>query len=237
MPDAGEKRPGARAAGGERYEPMPGLLSLPGFLLRKLSPTGRRIVAALGVLVVLAVVAGLVLGRPAVDRRERERAAVEARERAAAQAEQRRALAAEARPVRGRGPAAGDLRGAEALRARQGAQAALEAAVLADARARVRAGRLRSPVRRVACEAFPRRTDGRDPASIPALAQGRYACLAVTAEVGRANATGAIGYPYRALLAFPTGRFAFCKISGQAGELALGRQVQVGVPRACGGTG
>ena len=42
------------AARGDRYEPLPGLLGIPRYLVRKLSPRGRRILAIVaGVLAVV----------------------------------------------------------------------------------------------------------------------------------------------------------------------------------------
>jgi hypothetical protein len=98
--------------------------------------------------------------------------------------------------------------------------AGLEAAVLADARRR-EAG---DPVTRAECEPLPPRP-------------GRYACLAVTAEIpaGPANEAGAIGYPYRALVDPERRRFALCKIAGRAGEGAITADPVVPVPAACGG--
>jgi hypothetical protein len=77
-----------------------------------------------------------------------------------------------------------------------------------------------------------------DPASVPGARTGRYACLAVTVDIHRtaSNNAGSIGYPYMARVDFRAGRFAFCKVSGRPGEMLIGRDIHVGVPRACGGT-
>ena len=44
-----------------------------------------------------------------------------------------------------------------------------------------------------------------------------------------------IGQPYRALLDFTHGRYAFCKIVQQPGELAIQRDPVMRIARACGG--
>ena len=73
------------AASPDRYEPLPGLFGLPGHFLRKLSPTGRRIAAALGVLALAGAVAATIVLAPRIAESKREHAAAEraARERAA----------------------------------------------------------------------------------------------------------------------------------------------------------
>ena len=48
-----------------------------------------------------------------------------------------------------------------------------------------------------------------------------------------AAAAGA-GHPYRARIDFTTGRYAFCKIRGRPGELAV-RAPRVRIPSVCGG--
>jgi hypothetical protein len=111
--------------------------------------------------------------------------------------------------------------------------------VLTDARRRVQSGQLRVPVRTGACEEFPRRAEGPPPEERLSEPTGRYDCLAVTSRVERShegNVDGLIGYPYRALVHFRTGDYAWCKISGRPGEGALKGMPEVAVPRACGGT-
>jgi hypothetical protein len=224
-------------AGGDRYEPLPGLLEIPGFLYRKLGRGGRRIVLAVLVLLLLAVAAGIVFGLPAVNDTKADRAAAErtaAQQRQAALVER---LVAEQRLVRGRGTAAAGLSGAEAIAARQALVGDLGADIEADARARVQAGELEQGIRGVECERYPRGARGEDPATELGSATGRYSCLAVTAvaPTTETNESSKIGYPYRALVDFPSGRFTYCKVSGRAGEGGLRTDVLVTVPEACGG--
>jgi hypothetical protein len=110
----------------------------------------------------------------------------------------------------------------------------LSAAILADARLRVRRGALDGPIRRVQCEPFPRTLDGVGADRDPSRRTGRYACIAVTAEFARGEESigGVIGHQYRTRVDFQSGRYAFCKISGQAGP---SREQLATTPRACGG--
>jgi hypothetical protein len=227
------------SAGGDRYEPLPSLVELPGFLVRKLSRRGRRAAAAVAGVLVAALAAGLVVGMPAITRSKDERAAAERRAEQERRAQLAAALQAEMRPRSERGTAARGLKGAAAIAARRALAADLAAAVHDDAVARVRAGELTYSVERVECERFPRGAHGEDPATELARPTGRYHCLAVTAEAPRTETTqsSSIGYPYRALVHFPSGRFTFCKVRGRPGEGSISpQQPLVPVPPACGGT-
>ena len=110
-------------------------------------------------------------------------------------------------------------------RSRAAAVDELAAAIVTDARRRVRDGALEGPIRRVECEPFPRSLN---PERMLARRRVRLACLAVTADFER----GALGYPYRALVDFKTGRYAFCKVSGRPDPTP---DPDVTTPRACGG--
>jgi hypothetical protein len=216
----------------DRYEPLPDLAGLPGWLLRKLSPRGRRVAAIAAAGLAVAVAVGLALAVPAIDRGKEERAADEARALERARAERTARLAADARPRRGAGPPARGLEGAAAVRARRAVVADLAAAVQRDAAARVP-----QTVLRASCERYPRGARGEDPTTDLGSRTGRYACLAVTRTFapGETTTGGSIGYPYRAVVDFGTGRFAFCKISGRPGEGSIERTTPARVPPACAG--
>jgi hypothetical protein len=98
----------------------------------------------------------------------------------------------------------------------------------------VAAGTLRGPILRVTCEPFPRTVGGVPPERDPAKHEGRYQCVAVTADIGRteANEAGTLGYPYRTLVHFESRRYAYCKISGRPDPI---KDPAVTTPRACGG--
>ena len=186
-------------------------------------------VAALGAAVAVAVALFVVLGVPAIERSNddaaRRRADVDSRRRAV----RNRRIAAQQRPHRARGGAAGASAGR-----RRALVARLEVAIGADARARVRAGELDDPIRRVECEASPgSRPGGVVPEEDPARARGGYSCTAVTADIpGHRGA--ALGYPFQGVADFRTGRLTWCKTNPPPGEQVIPdpRSV-VALPAAC----
>jgi hypothetical protein len=221
----------------DRYDPLPGLTEIPGFLYRKLSPRGRRIASVTGALLLIGLAVGLYFGIPAITETKQERAAAERRADAQREAQLVAQLKAEQRLVEGRGtPSRGLADGAE-LAARQALAADLAAAVRTDAAARVQSGEFTHSIKRVECERYPRGARGEDPATDLGSPTGRYSCLAVTADAPKTQLSNssAIGYPYRALVNFPSGKYTFCKFSGRPGEMAFERKVRAPVPRACGG--
>jgi hypothetical protein len=227
----------APEGGSDRYEPLPGLLGLPAYLARKIPPRARRPAAFAAGLLLVAVGVGVALAAPEIDESKRDRAAAERQASERLKADRVARLRAEQRLLRGRGTPARGLEGAAALGARQALAADLAAAVERDARARFAAGEIEQPVEGSVCERYPRSPTGEDPATDLSKPTGRYSCLAVTARVraDRAGGPGVIGYPYRALVDFPSGRFTYCKVSGRPGEGSLRRELLVTVPRACGG--
>jgi hypothetical protein len=200
----------------DRYDPLPGLLGLPGYLWRKLSPRGRRVTAVLGVLLVAAGIATAIVLGPQIAESNRERAAEQRRAERRAHAQQRARLEAEQRPRRGRlapGGAAAAIVG-------------VEDAITRDARARVGTGELRTRAQRTDC-----RTLGRDGGRLV------LGCTAVTSDVKPTEEVPGvlIGYPYRAAVAPASGRYALCKTSGRPGEGSYTRAAPVELPRECGG--
>ncbi len=202
----------------DRYEPLPGVLELPGWLFRRLSRRGKL---ATGLLIGLAV-AGLAVAAailvPMITDNKREDRARERREAAQARRERVAQLTREQRPHTGTLPAASATAASSPIDE-------LQRLVLADAMARVRSGELDTPVKRVEC----RHLDGtRDVI---------FACEAVTSDIpgGEVSRGGRIGYPYRARVHLDSGRFAFCRIAGRPGEGSLGTGVSVPLSAVCGG--
>ena len=211
---------------------MPGIADLPGWLWRRMGRTGR--LTALGVLILL--VAGAAALVPVILESKEDQAEADRRDRAERRAALIQRLETEQRP-RHRHSASVAPPGAtpsEQLEARAAVVDELNADILADARARVRGGDLDGPIRRVQCEPFPRSVNAVGAHEQLGRRAGRYACVAVTAEfgTGEVGATGVIGHQYRTMVDFETGRYAFCKVSGQAGP---SREQLVTTPRACGG--
>jgi len=194
---------------------------------------GGRIGAAVVVLAI--VVVGIVIA-PGIRESKKERAESESQSRAEHREALIRRLERQQRPRFATSASVAPATAADGvrLRARAGVMDDLSESILADARRRVRAGELDGPVRRVDCERFPRSV--KIPGADESLSEreGRYFCIAVTADFkpDEASLGGAIGHPYRALVDFETGRYAYCKISGQPGP---SRDQLVVTPRACGG--
>ena len=212
----------------DRYEPLPGVVGLPGWIWRKLPPAAR---VGLALLPVVGIALALLLA-PGIDEAKDERARAEQERLAQLRADRIARLEAEQRPRTGRGaPAGGNLARRAAL------VAALPDAIQADARRRVSSGALDGPIRSVRCEPYPRSASGNGAHLDPSVPTGRYSCLAVTqtVEAGERNEAAVIGHPYRAKVNFDSGRYAFCKVSGRPGEGSLGQQPVVPVPAVCGG--
>jgi hypothetical protein len=212
----------------DRYEPLPGIAGLPKWIWNKLPRAGRVALALLP----FAVVALILLLGPGIDESKDRRAAAERERRVQLAAERVQRLQVEQRPRFRRGAAAG-----RDVAARSALVSALPEAIEADARRRVAAGDLDGPIRSVECEPYPRSVDGRGAHLDPSQPTGRYSCLAVTSEVrpSETNEGGVIGHPYRAMVDFDTGRYAFCKVSGRPGEFSISAEIEAPVPDACGG--
>ena len=216
----------------DRYEPMPGLAELPRWIWERTTPRLRIVVAA----GVLALVAGSVA--LAVGLREDTRKQDRAEERARAELRERRDARQqrEQRPRFGRSTSVAPAGAAAQTRlaARTALLGDLSGAILADARDRVRQGRLDGPIRRVECEPFPRTVDAVGAEADLTRPRGRYFCVAVTSSLERSEAsTGVIlGHPYRALTDFESGRYAYCKVAGRPDAPA---DPGVTTPPACGG--
>lgn len=176
---------------------------------------------------------------PGIEEAKQNDREAERREAAERRAELVSRLRAEIRPRVRRAPAlAAPADGSpESQRRRQALVDRLEGAVLADARARVASGDLEVPAREATCERFPRSADRPPPHEEPSARTGRYECLATTSRFSHGpGERGAIGYPFRARVDFVAGTYAFCKISGRAGEGGMRGRPLVEVPAICGGS-
>jgi hypothetical protein len=221
----------------DRYEPLPSLAELPSHLMRRLSPRGRRLLVVGGVVLVVAAIVLVAVVAPQGRSRAAHHEAQHAQRAASDLAELRARYAHEARPIRGTGPAAGRLHGRPALGPRRALVAGLEAAVVADARQRARSGELVGHYRSASCSKFPKGVHDAAPADDLARSVAIVECIAATAQVApdRTTTGSMIGQPYRARIDFPHGRYTFCKIVQQPGELAIERDAVLDVPKACSG--
>jgi hypothetical protein len=217
----------------DRYEPLPGFAALPGWLWRR---AGKPLRIGVGIALVALIATAAVL-IPAISHSRSERSEREASQAAAQHARTIRQLQAEQRPHDGRSDSVAPA-GASAktrLAARSGLMTDVSAAILADARGRVEAHRLKGPILRATCEPFPRTVGGTPPERDLSLRDARYSCVAVVADIeaSAGGDAGTIGHPYRAFVHFDTGRFAYCKISGRPDPIP---DPAVTTPQACGGT-
>jgi hypothetical protein len=212
----------------DRYEPLPGIAGLPGWVWRRLPRAGKIGVALIPFLLIALALALA----PGIDRSKDERAQMESERQTRLRAEQDARIRAEQRPRLGRGTVAGTDVGRRTTLLEEA-----RAGVEVDARRRVAAGSLDGPVVRVDCEPFPRSVAAGGAHLDPGRDSGRYACLAITREVpaGRRAEASAIGHPYRLRIDFARGRYALCKVTGRPGEGSLGAQPRVTVPQVCGG--
>lgn len=204
------------ALSNQRYEPLPSLDQLPGWLWRR-TGTGTRIAVLIALVAAIAAAALLI---PELRAEQRQRAAADARHAAAVHAQEVRELKREQRPRYGRSAAS-----RRTLMVRD-----LETAIAADARRRG----LEGPILRGSCEPFPRTVGEPPPERDPKRTSGSYSCVAVTSEIERtaANAGGVLGHLYRASLDFRTGRYALCKVAGRPDPIP---DPEVTTPAPCAG--
>ena len=210
-----------------RYEPLPGLLGLPKFVWRRLPPAARTAAIVLGA----ALVVGTVVAIPLIVTGKREGAADERRTEAAAKARSERRLRADQAPHRGH--AAGVPRAPRAAR-EAAIVAALEGAITADARARLRAGTLPGPrVKDTACSSSKQLADLQERARERGGAV--LACLAAT-TVSRApgGKPFAIGFEFLGVTNWRRATFTWCKTNPPPGEQFGGvLRAEVPLQRAC----
>ncbi len=194
-----------------RYEPLPSITGLPAYVWRRLPRGGKIAVVGLGV----AVAVGVVLAIPQI--RDAQRSSEVRAERAEATERERRIrrLRALVKPRR-----------LTASGTRAQIVARLRESIAEDARRRTR-GR----VLRATCE------PPSAAAPAPSAPGTRLTCLAVTSDFAKSASTvgGSIGYPYRAVAEFASGRLTYCRVFGAPGEGGLTSRRLVTIPKACGG--
>jgi hypothetical protein len=163
---------------------------------------------------------------------DRERAE---RRQAVLEAAERERLRRDARPVRAEGrPAAA---GADRLEHRAALVAQAEGLITEDARGRVEDGTIDGDIKGAECNPFPDTQERRGAEQDPAVAAGRYDCVAYTSkfeapELDGQKRTGLFGYPYWLVVDFDDARLVWCKVTPRAGE--GGRSLAaVPVPEPC----
>ena len=192
----------------------------------------KLLYAGLAALALIAVAIPIVSGWR--DDASTERQGAERRQ-ATLEAAERERLTRDARPVRAEGrPAAA---GAGPLEHRAALVAQAERLIAEDARGRVAAGTIDGDIKGAECNPFPETQDRRAAERDPALAIGRYDCVAFTSrlelpEVNGEQRTGLFGYPYWLVVDYPGAQLVWCKVTPRAGE--GGRSLAaVPVPEPC----
>jgi hypothetical protein len=192
----------------------------------------KLIAAAIAALVLIAAAIPFVVSWRDDAAGERERAD---RRQAALEAAERERLREDARPVRAEGrPAAA---GADALEHRAALVAQAEGLIAEDARGRAAAGTIDGDIKGAECTPFPDTQERRGGEQDPALAAGRYDCVAYTSkfeapELDGQKRTGLFGYPYWLVVHYGDAQLVWCKVTPRAGE--GGRSLAaVPVPEPC----
>jgi hypothetical protein len=170
----------------------------------------RRVLPVLAAAIVLAAVAALVVlfSGMAADSASKQRI-----RRAAEIAAKRQRLALEQTPHHGRaadvllpGP---NARASTRRKARHQMVARLEAAISADARARIARGELtKTGVRTTMCGPLAPGTRDEDDLDRPL---GRYSCNALSQSIRHGSVTSHLGIPFVAVIDFRRGTFTWCK--------------------------
>ena len=227
--------PNARS---DRYEPLPGVTEIPGFLYRKLGRAAAGRAQLVAAVLVVALAAGIVFGLPAITDSKEERGAAEQRRGAKRRAE---------RQARCR-PRCGCCRAAARPRAGSRAAALTARRALAwttspprfrqDAVARVQAGEFAQSVRRASSASGSRapwtartrpKTSVAGPGATPAWRSPP------TRRRSRATSPAASATRTARWSTSPVGRFAYCKVSGRPGEGSRRSSVPSARAEACGG--
>lgn len=181
---------------------------------------------ALAAVAVLLLGAGVAVARPIFTETKRERTERLDRERTARNNQLRAQLVREQSPQLGSSPSRGRDTGrglqARRLAVRRRLVDELEAAMLADTKARIAAKRLDGPVKDVVCGPLVRAPSvPRDEANL-AKRRGRYDCVAVKENILRdGKVIARFGHPFIATIDFRAGTFVWCRDSRTPGERGL----------------
>jgi hypothetical protein len=179
----------------------------------------KYVFAGAAVLVVAGITAALIVP----DTRESaagERTRATKRQSALEQRERAR-LTRDARPVRADAPPL--PAGTDPVEHRAAVVRRGEQLITADARKRVKAGKLDGPIKGAACTPYPNVEERKAAEQDPATVKARYDCTAYkqTFEARSVNGekrTGYFGYPYWLVVDYPASKLVFCKITPRAGE-------------------
>jgi hypothetical protein len=194
----------------------------------EIPPVPRRAAAALGGGLIVVVALVLLVVSPAVDTGKREDADRRAREAAAAKARRNAIVRRDQRARTGSDP---ELAPASTPSERRALVADVERAITADANQRFADGTVTSRTRSTTCDPFlggPRAEDD------PSRRRAAYDCTALIREIVGQGDPGRLGYPFRAIVDFERGSWAFCKVNPIPSERSLpDPRTIVPLPAAC----
>jgi hypothetical protein len=174
--------------------------------------------------VTLAGLAALAVAlRPGIQETKQERSTRLAREQSQRVSGQRAKLIRAQRPVKGRDreyrPLPAGAPEPEQRVRRRSLVLALEAAITAEAKARIERRELDGPVKFTECGPLIRNPSSQSDDEVVTRRLGRYDCVAVKSDVRRFGRTVALfGHPFVGTVDFTTGRYVFCKDNKVPGE-------------------
>jgi len=186
----------------------------------EIPPVPRRAAAVVAALCVAAIVVGVTVIAPAIDRAKQRSAARQARSDTLFERRERARLERDQRPVFARAARAARLHQAgRVAQARDALLADAQRRIARDARARVVAGTLEGPVRSVRCRHRPGDSGARV----------RLACLAISSQAAGAT----VGQPFSVAGSLRDGRYAWCHENPRPAEGASGTGISVPLSAAC----
>jgi hypothetical protein len=194
-----------------------------------------KVAAGLAVAVVVGVVGVVVISALVGDERSKDER--QAAERAALIKRERARLIREQAPKRGRPrtlePPPASASDAERIAARVGLLRSMEADITRDARARVRSGEMRGPIRYTKCGTLSPTATVRDEERDLGRATGRYDCVAVIRDViDEGKLVGRYGHSFVGTVHFDSWDYVWCRNNPAPSE--RGRAlVFVRLPRVC----
>jgi hypothetical protein len=182
--------------------------------------------------VVLGIAAAIAI--PLIDQGKREGAAREAVASQRLKASERAAIERSQTPHRA---SATKPAGAVTVAQRVALFETAKDAVLSDAKGRVEAGTLKSPVSAVTCVRAPQGTSlPANPERDLSLATAAYDCTAITGRIKatKHNVAGALGYPFRLKVDFTRFSYLWCKQTPLPGEQVVPNPKDVvPLPKVC----
>jgi hypothetical protein len=197
-------------------------------------PVPWRLIAIRGAIAVVVLAVAAAVAIPLIDQGKREGAARDAAASQRLKASERAAIERAQTPHRG---SAVKPAGAVSVPQRVALFETAKAAVLTDAKARVKSGALKSPVSDLTCVRAPQGTSlPPNPERDATLPTAAYDCTAITGRIAatKHNVAGALGYPFRLKVDFTRFSYVWCKQTPLPGEQVVPNPRDVvPLPKVC----